>query len=110
VPLPPVIIAREGGRSSEPHRRRWLDAPPSPDFVTGFLHRVGESGRDSNRVEVPFVSGIIDCDGTSVRGNLRNVEADADHVHTGMKVRLTTYSLGTDDHGTEAIGFAFEPA
>jgi uncharacterized OB-fold protein len=61
-------------------------------------------------VEVPFVSGVIDCDGTSVRGNLRNVEPDAEHVHTGMHVRLTTYSLGTDDHGTEAIGFAFEPA
>jgi uncharacterized protein len=61
-------------------------------------------------VEVPFVSGVIDCDGTSVRGNLRNIEPDADHVHTGMKVRLTTYSLGTDDHGVEAIGYAFEPA
>jgi DNA segregation ATPase FtsK/SpoIIIE, S-DNA-T family len=31
-----------------------LDAPPSAEFVTDFLHRVGESGRDSNRVEVPF--------------------------------------------------------
>jgi uncharacterized OB-fold protein len=61
-------------------------------------------------VEVPFVSGVIDCDGTSVRGNLRNVEPDAEHVHTGMPVRLTTYSLGLDDHGTEAVGFAFEPA
>ncbi len=60
-------------------------------------------------VEVPFVSGVIDCGGTSVRGNLRNVEPDADHVHTGMNVKLTTYSLGADDHGTEAIGFAFEP-
>jgi hypothetical protein len=27
-----------------------------------------------------------------------------------MKVRLATYSFGTDDHGTEAIGFGFEPA
>lgn len=61
-------------------------------------------------VEVPFVSGVIDCAGTSVRGILRNVEPDADHVQTGMAVRLTTYSLGTDDHGTEAIGYAFEPA
>jgi uncharacterized OB-fold protein len=61
-------------------------------------------------VEVPFVSGVIDCDGTSVRGNLRNVEPDADHVHTGMQVKLVTYSLGVDDHGTEAIAFAFEPA
>lgn len=61
-------------------------------------------------VEVPFVSGVIDCDGTSVRGNLVNVEPDAEHVQTGMKLRLTTYSLGQDDHGTEAISFAFEPA
>jgi uncharacterized OB-fold protein len=61
-------------------------------------------------VEVPFVSCVVDCDGTSVRGVLRNVEPDADHVSTGMKVRLTTYSLGTDDHGVEAVGYAFEPA
>ena len=26
-----------------------------------------------------------------------------------MKVQLATYSLGTDDNGTEAIGFGFEP-
>ena len=61
-------------------------------------------------IPVPFVSGVVDCDGTSVRGNLINVEPDPDHVHTGMKVRLATYSLGTDDNGTEAIGFGFEPA
>ena len=39
-----------------------------------------------------------------------NTEADPEHVQLGMKVRLATYSLGTDDHGTEAIGFGFEPA
>ena len=61
-------------------------------------------------VEVPFVSGVIDCGGTSVRGNLRNVEPDAEHVSTGMKLRLTTYSLGTDDNGVEAVAFGFEPA
>ena len=60
-------------------------------------------------VEVPFVSGVIDCGGTSVRGNLRNVEPDDEHVSTGMNVRLTTYSLGTDDKGVEAIGFGYEP-
>ena len=61
-------------------------------------------------IDVPFVSGVIDCGGTSVRGNLRGVEPDANHVHTGMDVRLTTYSLGADDNGVEAIGFAFQPA
>lgn len=60
-------------------------------------------------IPVPFVAGVVDCDGTSVRANLINVEPDAEHVHTGMKVRLATYSLGTDEAGTEAIGFGFEP-
>ena len=61
-------------------------------------------------VPVPFVSAIVDCDGTSVRGNIINTAPDPEHVTLGMRVRLTTYSLGTDDHGTEAIGFGFEPA
>ncbi len=60
-------------------------------------------------IPVPFVSAVVDCDGTPVRANLINVEPDPDHVSTGMKVRLATYSLGTDDNGTEAIGFGFEP-
>jgi uncharacterized OB-fold protein len=60
-------------------------------------------------VPVPFVAAVVDCGGTSVRGNVINTEPDAEHVRTGMKVRLATYSLGTDDHGTEAIGFGFEP-
>jgi uncharacterized protein len=60
-------------------------------------------------IPVPFVAGVIDCDGTSVRANVINVPPDADHVRTGMKVRLATYVLGTDDEGTEAIGFGYEP-
>jgi uncharacterized OB-fold protein len=61
-------------------------------------------------VPVPFVSAIVDCDGTSVRANLINVEPSPEQVRLGMKVRLATYSLGIDDNGTEAIGFGFEPA
>ena len=61
-------------------------------------------------VPVPFVAGIIDCGGTSVRANVINVDATPEKVTLGMKVRLATYSLGTDDNGTEAIGFGFEPA
>ena len=60
-------------------------------------------------VPVPFVAAVVDCDGTSVRGNVINIEPDADHVRTGMKVRLTTYPIGSDDEGTEAVGFGFEP-
>jgi len=61
-------------------------------------------------IPVPFVSGVVDCQGTSVRANIVNVPADPEHVKLGMKVRLATYSLGTDEAGTEAIGFGFEPA
>jgi len=34
--------------------RLALDPPPSSEFATQFLHDVGESGRGSTRVEVPF--------------------------------------------------------
>jgi len=61
-------------------------------------------------VPVPFVAGIVDCNGTSVRGNVINIDPTPEKVKLGMKVRLTTYSLGVDDEGTEAIGFGFEPA
>jgi uncharacterized OB-fold protein len=60
-------------------------------------------------VPVPFVAAVVDCDGTSVRANLINVDPDPEHVMLGMKVRLATYSLGTDDDGVEAIGYGFEP-
>ena len=58
----------------------------------------------------PYVAGIVDCDGTSVRATIANVEPDDQHVKLGMPVKLTTYSLGKDSEGTEAISFAFEPA
>ncbi|MFZ9627845.1 MAG: Zn-ribbon domain-containing OB-fold protein [Ilumatobacteraceae bacterium] len=61
-------------------------------------------------VPVPFTAAVVDCRGTSVRANLVNVEPSPEQVHLGMKVRLATYVLGTDDNGTEAIGFGFEPA
>ena len=60
-------------------------------------------------VPVPFVAAVVDCGGTSVRGNVVNVEPDADHVHTGMAVKLTTFPIGVDAQGTEAIGYGFEP-
>jgi uncharacterized OB-fold protein len=61
-------------------------------------------------IPVPFVAGVVDCDGTSVRGNVINTSPDPEHVRTGMKLRLATYAVGTDDEGTEAVGFGFEPA
>ena len=60
-------------------------------------------------VRVPYVAALIDCEGTSVRANLLNVTPDPEHVSTGMKVRLATEVIGTDESGTEAVGFGFEP-
>jgi len=60
-------------------------------------------------VPVPFVAAVVDCDGTSVRGNLIDVEPDDQHVQLGMKVELATTSVGVDSEGTEAVGFGFRP-
>ncbi len=60
-------------------------------------------------VPVPYVAALIDCEGTSVRGNVVNVEPDPEHVTLGMKVRLALQPVGTDEAGTEAVGFGFEP-
>ena len=61
-------------------------------------------------VPVPFVAGVVDCEGTSVRANIINCPPDPEHVTLGMKVRLATYSMGTDGAGTEAVNYGFEPA
>jgi uncharacterized OB-fold protein len=61
-------------------------------------------------VEVPFVAAIVDCGGTSVRGNVINCPPDPEHITLGMRVKLTTTSMGTDSQGVEAINYAFEPA
>jgi uncharacterized OB-fold protein len=60
-------------------------------------------------IKVPFVAAIVDVGGTRVRANLINVPPDTGHVRVGLPVRLAVHSLGTDDQGTEAIGFGFEP-
>ncbi|HEY4019767.1 MAG TPA: OB-fold domain-containing protein [Pseudonocardiaceae bacterium] len=84
----------------------FLDAPlPTTGTVRAFtIVRFAAPG-----VPVPFTPAVVDCDGTTVRGNIVNTPADPAHVRLGMPVRLTTYSLGTDSGGVEAIGYGFEP-
>lgn len=60
-------------------------------------------------IPVPFIAGVVDCGGTSVRANIVNTPPDPEHVRLGMKVRLATVGVGTDAAGTEAVGFGFEP-
>ena len=62
-------------------------------------------------IPVPYVSAIVETDdGTSVRSNVVNCPPDPESVELGMKVKLTTYPIGSDDDGTEAIAFGYEPA
>ncbi len=61
-------------------------------------------------VPVPFAAATIDCGGTSVRANIVNTPIDPQHITLGMSVQLTTFPIGADENGTEAIGFGFEPA
>ena len=61
-------------------------------------------------VPVPYAAGVIDLAGTSVRANLLNVKPEPGSLALGMRVRLATFSMGTDAAGVEAVGFGFEPA
>ena len=62
-------------------------------------------------VPTPYVSAIVDLDGGGVvKTNLLNIAPDPQVVQLGMPVKFTTFVAGTDDDGTEAIAFGFEPA
>jgi len=61
-------------------------------------------------IPAPYVSAIIKTeDGTSVRSNVVNCDATPERITLGMAVELTTYSIGEDDEGTEAIAFGYQP-
>ena len=61
-------------------------------------------------VPVPYVSTVVELDGGGqVKANIVNVEPEPEKLSLGMKVQLTTFVAGTDDEGTEAIAFGFEP-
>lgn len=71
--------------------------------------------------DVPFVAAIVDLpEKVSVRCNIRNVQADPQHVKFGMKVRMNTGSVPhqakdgsigvrKDKEGNEIVAFWFEP-
>jgi uncharacterized OB-fold protein len=60
-------------------------------------------------VPVPYVAGIVDCGGTTVRGTVINVAPRPDAVTLGMPLQLCTRSMGVDPTGSEGIAYAFEP-
>ena len=86
------------------------DFKQAPVATQGVVRSFTIVGFAAPGVSVPFVSAIVDCQGTSVRANIVNTPADPENVKLGMPVRLTTYSIGSDSEGVEAINFGFEPA
>lgn len=77
---------------------------------TGRLQTFTIIGVGPPGVTTPFVAGIVNCGGVHVRTNIVGVEPSPDEVIVGMEVALTTFSLGRDAAGTEAVGFGFMPA
>jgi uncharacterized OB-fold protein len=77
---------------------------------TGVLRAFTIVYRAAPGVPTPFVSGIIETtDGTQVNANVVGVDPDPEHVTLGMRLKLTTYVVGTDDNGTEAVAFGYQP-
>jgi uncharacterized OB-fold protein len=77
---------------------------------TGKLRSFTIVHRTVPGVPAPYVSALVDLDGGgSVKSNLVNIPPDPEHVKLGMPLRMTTFVAGTDDDGTEAVAFAFEP-
>jgi uncharacterized OB-fold protein len=78
--------------------------------TTGVVRSFAIVHQASPGVPVPYVSTVVELDGGGqVKANIVNVEPEPDKVALGMKVQLTTFVAGTDDEGTEAVAFGFEP-
>jgi len=78
--------------------------------TTGVVRSFAIVHQAAPGVPVPYVSSVVDLDGGgNLKANVVNVEPDPSKVSLGMKVRLTTFVAGTDDKGTEAVAFGFEP-
>jgi uncharacterized OB-fold protein len=116
---PPHLVAWESAESGAIYLdRRNADARSG---MPGFSRRrLADSGRvrtftivhrAAPGVPTPYVSVVVDLDdGGVVKANLVGVDPVPEQVQIGMPVRLTTYVAGTDDDGTEAVAFAYEPA
>jgi uncharacterized protein len=84
---------------------------PRPLANEGVLRAFTIVHRASPDVTVPYVSGIVDLDGGGVvKANIVGIDPDPASVTLGMKVTLTTFPIGADAQGTEAVSFGYQPA
>lgn len=97
------------------------NACPKCGSADGFVDtRLADTGvvtsftvvqRAAPGVKAPFVSATVALDGGgAVTANIVDTDPDPEHVALGMKVTLTTFVVGTDDNGTEAVAFGYAPA
>ena len=83
---------------------------PAAVASTGELRSFSIVHRAAPGIPVPFVSAIVKTDdGTWVRSPVVNCDPTPEAVTLGMRVRLATYPIGTDDDGTQAVAFGYEP-
>lgn len=67
--------------------------------------------RAAPNVAVPYVSSVVELNGGGVvKANLVDAGTDPEKITLGMAVRLTTFTCGHDEEGTEAVAFGFAPA
>ena len=98
-------------------RRNACASCSGRDFTTrrlansGVLRAFTIVHRASPGVPVPYVSGIVDLDGGGVvKANIVGIDPEPADLTLGMRVNLTTFTVGTDAEGTEAVAFGYEPA
>ena len=84
---------------------------PKALATTGTLRSFTIVHRAAPNVPVPYVSSVVELDGGGVvKANIVDAGADAEKFELGMPLRLTTFTCGTDEEGTEAVAFGFTPA
>ncbi len=89
-------------------RREFRSRPLANE---GVLRAFTIVHRAAPGVTVPYVSGIVDLDGGGVvKANIVGIDPEPACVTLGMKLRLTTFGVGTDSEGTQAVGFGYQPA
>jgi len=79
---------------------------------SGKLYSYSIVHRSFPGIEVPYVSAIVDLDdGTTIKGNLINVEPDPEQIPFGMPVEVVyADALGRKDkEGNSYLAYFFQP-
>jgi len=87
------------------------DFASKPLATSGVMRSFTVVHRAAPNVPVPYVSSVIELDGGGVvKANIVDAGSDPEKFQLGMPVRLTTFTCGVDEEGTQAVAFGFTPA